>query len=132
MASSTLTTICTSHRARFPELKVCSIENGSGWVPRMLTELDHVYGKMPQDFAEHPVEVFRRNVYVSPFWEDDVGELVDMISAAHVLFGSDYPHPEGLAEPLDYFKHLEKAGISDADQRRIVSNNSNELLSLVA
>ena len=27
---------------------------------------------MPQEFAEHPVEVFRRNVWVNPFWEDDV------------------------------------------------------------
>jgi predicted TIM-barrel fold metal-dependent hydrolase len=98
----------------------------------MLSELDHLYRKMPQDFVEHPVEVFRRNVYVNPFWEDDVAELVDAISAEHVLFGSDYPHPEGLAQPLEYFTHLEEAGIGDADQRRIMSENSNELLRLAA
>ena len=52
---------------------------------------------MPQEFAEHPVDVFRRNVYVNPFWEDDVAEVIALCGLDHVLFGSDYPHPEGLA-----------------------------------
>ena len=48
----------------------------------------------------------RRNVYVSPFHEDDLGEIIDVIGADHVLFGSDWPHPEGLAEPRSYADHL--------------------------
>ena len=54
---------------------------------------------MPQDFAEDPVEVMKRNIYVSPFWEEDLVALADLIGEDHVLFGSDYPHPEGLADP---------------------------------
>jgi predicted TIM-barrel fold metal-dependent hydrolase len=85
---------------------------------------------MPQEFAEHPLDVFRRNIYVSPFWEDDVAELVEAIGADHVAFGSDYPHPEGLAEPLEYFDYLDKAGLGDADQQLIMSANANRLLGL--
>jgi predicted TIM-barrel fold metal-dependent hydrolase len=59
--------LCEGALSRFPELKVWSVENGAGWVPSPLRELDHVYRKMPQEFAEHPLDVFRRNIYISPF-----------------------------------------------------------------
>ena len=61
---------------------------------------------MPHAFDEDPVEAFKRNVYVSPFHEDDLGKLVEVMGADHILFGSDYPHPEGLAEPCSYLDHL--------------------------
>jgi predicted TIM-barrel fold metal-dependent hydrolase len=124
--------LCHQTLSRFPGLKIASVENGAGWVGNLLRELDHVYRKMPQEFTEHPVEVFLRNVYVNPFWEDDVHELVDLIGANHVMFGSDYPHPEGLAEPLQYFEMLDKAEVSQADQRLIMSDNANGLLGLTA
>jgi predicted TIM-barrel fold metal-dependent hydrolase len=78
------------------------------------------------------VEVFRRNIYVNPFWEDDVHELVDLIGADHVVFGSDYPHPEGLAEPLQYFGVLDEAKVPEEEQRLIMSDNANGLLGLAA
>jgi predicted TIM-barrel fold metal-dependent hydrolase len=124
--------ICHETLVRFPKLKIASVENGAGWVGHLLRELDLVYRKMPQEFTQHPVEVFRRNVFINPFWEDDVRELIDLIGAHHVLFGSDYPHPEGLAEPLQYFDVLEEAKIDEAEQRLIMSSNANTLLGLAA
>jgi predicted TIM-barrel fold metal-dependent hydrolase len=124
--------ICEGTLSRFPGLKVFSVENGASWVAHLLPELDSVYRKMPQEFAEHPVEVFRRNVYVNPFWEDDVVQLNELIGSDHVLFGSDWPHPEGMAEPLDYFEYLDKEGIGAEDQRLIMSANANQLLGLAA
>ena len=41
----------------------------------------------------------RRNIYISPFWEEDYGKLAELLGEDHVLFGSDYPHPEGLEQP---------------------------------
>jgi hypothetical protein len=29
-------------------------------------------------------------------------ELIHEIGADHILFGSDYPHPEGLADPVSW------------------------------
>jgi predicted TIM-barrel fold metal-dependent hydrolase len=123
--------VCQGALTRFPQLKVVSVENGADWVGHLLGQLDLCYRRMPQNFDEHPVEVFRRNVYVNPFWEDDVQSLVDLIGVEHVLFGSDYPHPEGLAEPLDYLDHLaEFPSIDDAATRLIMSENANGLLGL--
>ena len=85
--------------SRFPQLKVAVIENGSRWVEPLLDNMADIYKKMPQDFPEDPVAVVKRNIYISPFWEDDLGALADVVGVDHVLFGSDFPHPEGLAEP---------------------------------
>jgi predicted TIM-barrel fold metal-dependent hydrolase len=122
--------LCQNTLSRFPDLKIFSVENGASWVGHLLEQLDLTYRKMPQEFDEDPVHVFQRNVYVSPFWEDDIASLVELVGPNHVLFGSDYPHPEGLAEPLEYLDYLDKSNIDDADQRRIMSENGNRLLGL--
>ena len=82
-----------------------------------LEHLEDTYRKMPQAFDEDPVEAFKRNVYVSPFHEDKIDELIDAIGVDHVLFGSDFPHPEGLAEPCSYVDHL-PPGLSDERRRQ--------------
>ncbi len=92
--------------SRFPALKVAVIENGSTWVRPLMDSLKSAYKKKPQEFAEDPVEVLKRNVHISAFWEEDLGSLADLIGADRVLFGSDYPHPEGLAEPRKFIDEL--------------------------
>ena len=62
---------------------------------------------MPQNFPEHPHEVFRRNIWVSPFWEGCISDVVTTVGWDKVLFGSDYPHPEGLDEPKGFWKYAE-------------------------
>jgi predicted TIM-barrel fold metal-dependent hydrolase len=64
----------------------------------------------PTAFEEDPVEVFKRNVFVHPFHEDDVAGLADLIGVDNVLFGSDYPHPEGLADPISYVDEIAHMG----------------------
>ena len=113
--------ICHGALSRHPTLKVAVIENGSSWVAPLLGNLADVYKKMPQDLLEDPVEVFKRNIYVSPFWEEDLGALAELIGSEHVLFGSDYPHPEGLADPASYVDEL--AGLPEESIRKIMGGN---------
>jgi predicted TIM-barrel fold metal-dependent hydrolase len=98
--------VCHGAFTRFPDLRVAVIENGGDWVVPFLHHLEDTYKKMPHAFDEHPVEAFRRNVWVSPFHEDDIAGLMEAIGPENILFGSDYPHPEGLAEPCSYLEHL--------------------------
>jgi predicted TIM-barrel fold metal-dependent hydrolase len=97
---------CHGLLTRFPDLRIAFVETGADWVMPFLEHLDDVYRKMPQAFDENPVEAFKRNVYISPFHEDKLEELSKTLGADHLLFGSDYPHPEGLAEPCSYQDHL--------------------------
>ena len=54
-------------------------------------------------FDENPVEVFNRNMCVHIFHEPDPKGLIDLgIPVDHLMFGSDFPHPEGMGDPLAY------------------------------
>jgi predicted TIM-barrel fold metal-dependent hydrolase len=87
-----------------------------------------IYKKMPQEFAEDPVAVVKRNVHISPFWEEDLGELARLVGPDQVLFGSDYPHPEGLADPVSYVQEL--VGVPEADVRKIMGGNLARLMNV--
>jgi predicted TIM-barrel fold metal-dependent hydrolase len=114
--------VCHGVFSRFPDLRVAAIENGGDWVVPLLHDLEDAFRKMPHAFTEHPVDAFKRNVWISPFHEDDIAELVDVLGADHILFGSDYPHPEGLAEPCSYLEHL-PAGLPEEDVEQIMGAN---------
>jgi predicted TIM-barrel fold metal-dependent hydrolase len=120
--------ICHGALSRFPQLKVAVIENGSSWVEPLMKSFKDLYKKMPQDFLEDPIEVMKRNIYVSPFWEEDLVALGELIGVDHVLFGSDYPHPEGLADPASYVNQL--AGAPEETVRKIMGGNLARLMNV--
>jgi predicted TIM-barrel fold metal-dependent hydrolase len=118
---------CHGLLTRFPDLRIASIENGADWVIPFLEHLADVHRKMPQMFDEDPVEAFKRNVYVAPFHEDDIAQLVEVLGVDHLLFGSDYPHPEGLAEPCSYADHL-PSGMPEEDVAKIMGGNLSRIM----
>ncbi len=120
--------ICHGTLTRFPKLRIASVENGSSWIKPLIDDLHGVYAKMPQCFDEHPVDVLRRNCWVSPFWEGSVADVVEWVGWDKVMFGSDYPHPEGLPEPRGYFKYAE--GMDDRRARDFMGDNARRLLGL--
>jgi predicted TIM-barrel fold metal-dependent hydrolase len=108
--------------ARYPNIRVASVENGAEFLPDMFRKLRSVRNRMPTLFHEDPVETFRRNIWVNPFWEDDVNEVVEHMGADRVVFGSDWPHIEGMQDPLDYLPELK--AFDDDDKRRILRENA--------
>ena len=54
--------------------------------------------------------------------------LVDAIGASQVVFGSDYPHSEGVAEPIQFAESLE--GFDADTTRQIMRDNARDLLGL--
>jgi len=119
---------------RHPGVRVISVENGSGWVRALLKAVDKaaalgrrgpmVGGALP----DRPSEALAEHLWVCPFPEDDVVDLVDVLGADHVLFGSDYPHPEGLREPSDFVGLLD--GCDDLTKRKVLRTNTAQLLGI--
>ena len=67
------------------------------------------YEESPVLFDEDPFEVFKRNIYVHAFHEPDPKGLLDLgIPADRLMFGSDFPHPEGMADPLAYSEVVDR------------------------
>ncbi len=91
---------------RFPRLRASVTETGQGWLlPPMLRMLDHHYhdtyfsAKMG-DYRSHlsmsPVEYFRRNCAVGASCMPRAdAEIRHEMGLAQIMWGSDYPHPEG-------------------------------------
>jgi predicted TIM-barrel fold metal-dependent hydrolase len=119
--------VCHGTLQRFPDLRIALVENGGDWVVPFLHHIEDVYRKMPQGFDGDPVEAFKRSVYVNPFHEDNLERLIGEIGVDHVLFGSDYPHPEGLAEPCSYVEHLPES-LSHDDVAKIMGGNLAEVM----
>jgi predicted TIM-barrel fold metal-dependent hydrolase len=110
---------------RFPNVRIASVENGAEFLGDLFHKLRSTDRKMPGYFTDDPVEAFTRNVWINPFWEDDVNTVVEHMGADRVIFGSDWPHIEGMPRPLDYA--VEVKHFADADQLRIMRDNAREL-----
>ena len=110
---------------RFPNVRIASVENGSEFLADLFHKLASTDRKMPGYFETDPGESFRRNVWMNPFWEDDVNEVVALMGADRVIFGSDWPHIEGMPKPLDYVVEVKQ--FDDATRQRIMRDNAREL-----
>ncbi len=108
---------------RFPNLRVAAIETGSEWVFHLMARLKKSFGQTPHAYPEDPRETFKRHVWVSPFYEDPLAKLKDLLGVGHILMGSDFPHAEGLADPASYIKDLRNSDYSDADCRLVMRDN---------
>jgi predicted TIM-barrel fold metal-dependent hydrolase len=119
---------------RFPNVRVASIEMGCNWVPYCLHVLDHAGGLLERRIEafgsrldDKPSDIMKENVYVSPFPEEDVVGLTELIGIDRVVFGSDWPHPEGNVMPADYVSCLNK--LDPADVKRVMRDNALSMLS---
>jgi predicted TIM-barrel fold metal-dependent hydrolase len=85
--------------ARYPNLKVISVESGIGFIPFVLESCDYTfeYGQVRQQRPEMkllPSEYFNRQVYACYFFEEYApAHLLDRIPEDNILFETDYPHP---------------------------------------
>jgi predicted TIM-barrel fold metal-dependent hydrolase len=120
--------------ARFPNVKLCSAENGAEWVPSMLVKLDKSRGMARNGYwpcgqlKQRPSQIFKENIFVVAYPEDDVKKIVELAGTADfLLMGSDYPHAEGVPTPQDFVTEA-LSELSAADTRKIMYDNGRRFL----
>jgi predicted TIM-barrel fold metal-dependent hydrolase len=100
------TTILHGLFSRFPGLRFCLSEQGTVWLPYILRKLDHGWfagrGARWGRLDRRPSEIFREHFVVAPFPEENVERVVAEVGVEPIVFGSDFPHGEGLAFPGEY------------------------------
>lgn len=126
ISDSVAALICHGVFDRHPKLKVVSVENGATWVRPLLHRLKQAHGKMPTAFKRHPRDTFHEHIYVAPFYEDDLNDLRADIPVERIVFGSDFPHAEGLSNPLEYLEEFDD--FSDAEVEKVFCSNLKNLL----
>lgn len=119
---------------RFPNLRVVSVEHGADWLPYLLRRMDKMRGMARNgpwiggQLTERPSAIFKRHVLVCPFPEDDIPAIAAQVGTDCLLMGSDWPHGEGTATPVDYAESL--TSMAEREIKQIMHDNGARLLGL--
>lgn len=120
---------------RFPNVKAVSVENGAEWFPYFLRRLNKMRGMARSGpwiggpLPERPTEIVKRHVLVTPYPEDDIGKIAEQVGTESLVFGSDWPHAEGLVQPSDYRATV--AELTPQAQQLILRDNGLRILGQV-
>jgi predicted TIM-barrel fold metal-dependent hydrolase len=122
---------------RHPKLRLAITESTTVWVPECLALMDQRYSETHfaaklGDYRSHlsmkPSEYFHRNVFLGascmPRREVDMRHEIGL---ANIMWGSDYPHPEGTwpytrAQMTETFR-----GVPEAELRAMLGGNAADL-----
>jgi predicted TIM-barrel fold metal-dependent hydrolase len=119
---------------RHPRLRVGMIECGAGWLAWTLDAMDDAYEEhrawVRPRLAQRPSEYFRRQGFVT-FQRDPVGlALLERTGSRSLLWGSDYPHPEGTFPHSRRVIAEQFAGLPREAAERILWRNAAEVYAI--
>ena len=112
-----------------PGLKVVVGESGIGWIPYILEHMDLEWEDQFKDLTltMKPSEYWRRQCHAT-YQSDPIGiRLLDILGEDNVMWGSDFPHPDGVWPDSREFIERELGGVSDALRRKITCDNAGRL-----
>jgi predicted TIM-barrel fold metal-dependent hydrolase len=115
---------------RHPKLRMVFAEAGAGWIPYMLDRIDYEWENSHAEWSEFckitPSELFRRQMYAT-FQEDAIGPQLAHLFPNNFLWGSDYPHADGIwPDSHDIIKRT-MGNLDPALRQRIVHDNAADL-----
>jgi predicted TIM-barrel fold metal-dependent hydrolase len=116
---------------RFPDLRIGVVELTAAWVASFLLMLDGSWdfyalrhGGPYRDLAARPSEYFRRHVRVSALSYENPAGLIADLGDDTLMFGSDWPHAEGIEHPRDDYDRVVTALPDDSRQKLMAGNIS--------
>lgn len=122
--------------ARFPALRMVSVENGFGWLPALLWRMDAAWKLFGGELAHldrSPAEYAREHVYLSTQPTEEPARAADFARlfehcpelADRLMFASDYPHWDG-----DAPDRALPSGFPEDIRRRVLGDNARRLYRL--
>jgi predicted TIM-barrel fold metal-dependent hydrolase len=127
--------ICSGVLERFPELKIVSVESGSGWIPFILEALDYEMAenapRLKAALSLSPSEYFKRQIYATTWFErTNLASMVASVGEDNIMFETDFPHPTCLyPDPLKTAAENMR-DLTPAVQRKILGENAAKLYHL--
>lgn len=123
---------------RFPGLRVGITELSAGWVPGFLLHLDgaaayyeNQNGRPLAELSMRPSDYFRRQVRVNAFPLEGAAQLMTMTGENVFMWGSDYPHAEGMPAPsFAAYERVQPRELAPAERASLAGGNAAFLLGL--
>jgi predicted TIM-barrel fold metal-dependent hydrolase len=120
---------------RFPNLRVVSAENDTGWIAHFMYRSDHFYekfGTMREDtrLKMHPSDYVRRNIWAT-FQDDAIGPMTyKFFGEDNYMWASDFPHTDSTwPNSLKVIKQ-DFEGVPEPVTRKIVCDNAAKLYNI--
>ncbi len=114
---------------RFPDFKFVLGECGVGWVPfilgRMDEEWEDQYSRL--GYSLTPSEFWHRQGYTTFQHERDIPAMLPLVGEDNVLWGSDYPHGDGVWPDSKATLDRDLAGVSAEVRRKLTRDNAGKL-----
>lgn len=117
---------------RYPNVRVAFGESGIGWIPYALDRMDFEWEDRFHDLGltMKPSGYWRRQCRAT-FQFDRIGAgLVDEMGIESLMWGSDYPHGDGVWPESDRYIAEQFAGRSEAEVHRLTCANAHEFYRL--
>lgn len=83
---------------RYPDFKFVLGECGVSWIPYVLSRMDEEYDNFASriGLSLKPSQYWTRQGYTTFQNEALTKEVISIVGADNILWGSDYPHPDGI------------------------------------
>ena len=114
---------------KFRDLHIVIGESGIGWIPYILEHMDLEWEDQFTDLTltMKPSEYWHRQCRAT-YQSDKVGiRLLDVLGEDNIMWGSDYPHPDGVWPDSQDFIDRELAELTEAQRNKVVFENAAKL-----
>jgi predicted TIM-barrel fold metal-dependent hydrolase len=110
---------------RHPRLKLALTEVRADWVPGTLAALDGAFERGEFPLRQKPSEYWQQHCFVSPssIHRCEV-EMRHQIGLGQIMFGADFPHPEGTWPNTKSWIRLAFTEVPEDEVRAILSRNA--------
>lgn len=118
---------------RYPHLRVVIGESGIGWIPYVLDRMDLEWEDQFKDLelTMRPSAYWRRQCKAT-YQTDRIGiKLLDELGADTIMWGSDFPHPDGVWPDSDEFIQRELGHLPADVRAKIVCENAGSFYGLI-
>jgi predicted TIM-barrel fold metal-dependent hydrolase len=114
---------------RYPRIRLVLGEAGIGWIPYVLWRMDAEWEDQFQDLSlKMPPSGYWKRQCWATYQTDPVGvKLLDELGADKVMWGSDFPHPDGIWPDSQEYIQRELGALPAAIRRKIVCENAAKL-----
>jgi uncharacterized protein len=133
MADVLMSLIFAGVLERYPNLKIVIGESGIGWIPYVLDRMDLEWEDQFKDLelTMRPSEYWRRQCKAT-YQSDRIGiALIEELGVETIMWGSDFPHPDGVWPDSQEFIARELGHLPEATRRKVVCENAGRLYGLI-
>ena len=117
---------------RYPHMRVGFGESGIGWLPYALDRMDFEFEDRFRDLMKlKPSEYWRRQCRAT-FQFDRIGpKLIEEMGVETLMWGSDYPHPDGVWPESSKYIEEQFAGLPAETVHKITCENAAKFYGLI-